>query len=367
MQISFVDLKRQNKIHLRTYQDVITNCIVEAEFIDGKAVNDFEKKFAAYCNKLDCITVNSGTDALFLTLLAYEIGPGDEVITTPNSYFSTAMVIEHTGAKVVFADIDPNTYTINPAEVEKKISSRTRALIPIHLFGQPANMDPLITLAKKNSIFIIEDCCQAHGAKYKDKTVPYTETGAFSFYPGKNLGSFGDGGAVVTNNRKVARKIRLLRNDGSIIKYQHRTFGYKSRLDTIQAAILNNKLLHLDTWNELRRKHAAIYTKALQSVNKIRTPVETNYAYHVFHLYVIDTPERNELQKNLFKHGINTVIHYPIPIHLQLPYRKKGYNHGNFPIAENAANRILSLPMFPELTVKEIRFISEKIENFFLK
>jgi dTDP-4-amino-4,6-dideoxygalactose transaminase len=225
-------------------------------------------------------------------------------------------------------------------------------------------MDPLVKLANKSNLLIIEDACQAHGAKYKNTPLPYTETGAFSFYPGKNLGCFGDGGGLVTSNPKIAKKVLLLRNDGSIKKYEHQLFGYKSRLDTLQGAILNKKLSYLPDWNKARRKHAQRYTKFLKSVEKIKTPIEVDYAHHVYHLYVIETPERNLLQSFLKKHNIVTGIHYPIPIHLQLPYRKKGYKIGHFPITETKAKRILSLPMFPELREEEIDYVVEHIDKF---
>lgn len=364
MNIAFVDLKRQNQVLLGQLTKVFEHTISTATFIDGEPVVEFEEQFASFCDTHFCIGVNSGTDALFFPLLAYGIGPGDEVVTAPNSYFSTAAVIEHTGAKVVFADIDPVTYTIDPSEVKKKITSRTKAIMPVHLCGQPADMDPLVHMARKYNLVIIEDCCQAHGAKYKNKTVPYTETGAFSFYPGKNLGSFGDGGAVVTANRIVAKKVRLLRNDGSLKKYIHQLFGYKSRLDTLQATILMTKLRYLGKWNGKRREHARTYAQLLSGVEGITTPKEVDYAHHVYHLYVIETTYRDALQKYLKAQGISTVIHYPIPIHLQAPYRKLGYQPGDFPVTEAKTEQVLSLPMFPELTRSEIHWVAKQVKRF---
>ncbi len=367
MKINFVDLARQNKRYQDDYLKIVSNLIKTATFVGGFPVEQFENNFAQFTGKKYCIGVNSGTDALFFALLAYGVGPGDEVITAPNSYFSSAMVISLTGAAPVFADVNPNTLTIDPIKIAQKITSKTRAIIPVHLCGQPADLDEIISIAQKNKLFIIEDCCQAHGALYNGKKVPITETGAFSFYPGKNLGSFGDGGALVTNNKIIAEKVRLLRNDGSREKYKHELFGYKSRLDTLQAAILSYKLTHLTHWNSKRRAHAQLYRKLLSKIPQIQTPEEAGYAYHVYHLYIIETPRRNELQDFLAKKDITTVIHYPTPIHLQKPYRQLGYKPGDFPITEEKAKRILSLPMFPELTEKEIRYIVTAIRDFTAK
>lgn len=363
--INFVDLVRQNRIHRKEFHNALLDVVKRAEFVSGKEVDLFEKKFAEFCQQKYCISINSGTDALFFALLAVGVGTGDEVITAPNSYFSTAMVIEHTGAKVVFADIDAKTNTIDPVEVSKKITSRTKVIIPIHLYGQPADMEPLIKLSRKHNLFILEDCCQAHGAKYHNRIVPYTGTGAFSYYPGKNLGCFGDGGALVTNNRKIAEMVLKLRNDGALKKYHHTLFGFKSRLDTIQAAILLAKLPHLIQWNTLRRQHAHMYNKLLENISEIDAPYENAGRFHVFHIYAIETSKRNSLQKFLFKYKIPTVIHYPVPIHLQPPYRRKGFKKGDFPVTERKALRILSLPLFPELKKQEIQYISRIITTFF--
>lgn len=364
MKVEFVDLARQNKKYKKKYLKIFNSYLTKPKFIQGPDLELFESNFSRFLGKKYCIGLNSGTDALFFALIAYGIGPGDEVITAPNSYFSTAMVASHLGATVVFADVNPDTHTIDSKKVTEKITKKTKAIIPIHLYGQSADMDPLLTLAQKHNLVIIEDACQAHGAKYKDQIVPYTETGAFSFYPGKNLGCFGDGGALVTDNQKIAEKVYLLRNDGSKIKYQHELFGYKSRLDTINAAILNLKLSYLTKWNKKRRKAAQLYTKLLASVNGITTPVEAPYAYHSYHLYVIETDERDALQKYLSQHKIATVIHYPTPIHLQVPYRKLGHSEKEYPISELKSKRILSLPMFPEIKTQEIEFIVDKIRRF---
>lgn len=365
MNISFVDLIRQNQLHRAEYSRAINQVVSSADFILGQQVEQFESVFARFCDAKYCISLNSGTDALEFALRAYGIGAGDQVITAPNSYFSTAMVVTKVGATPVFADINPQTYTLNPHQVAAAITSKTRAIIPVHLCGQTADMDPLIALAKKYGLTIIEDCCQAHGAQYKSKTVPVTGTGAFSFYPGKNLGSFGDAGALVTNSKHIADLVVKLRNDGSREKYRHDLIGSKSRLDTLQAAILLIKLKYLRHWNNLRRRHARLYSQLLKDIPQIKIPIEANYAHHVYHLYIIEAPHRNQLQKYLNDHGIATVIHYPIPIHLQHAYRSLGYKQGDFPITETAAKRILSLPMFPELTDREIHYVAATIHRFY--
>lgn len=365
MNISFVDLKRQVRLHKKEFHSAVTRVIDEAVFLGGPVLEKFERDFANFCSKKYCIGLNSGTDALFFALLAYGIKPGDEVITVPNSYFSPAMMISQIGAKPIFVDVDAKSANIDVSEIGPAITKRTRAIMPVHLCGQSADMDPIISLAKKYKLAIIEDACQTHGARYKGKIVPVTETGAFSFYPGKNLGAFGDAGAIVTDNKQIRDTVLKLRNDGSTEKYVHTQFGYKSRLDTIQAAILLKKLPHLKKWNEKRRKAAELYNKLLSPIQEIKTPVEMPYAYHIYHLYMIMCERRDELRNFLAKHGISTVIHYPTPIHLQTPYRKMGFQEGDFPVAERQAKRILSLPIFPEITEKEIKFITRTIGRFF--
>ena len=365
MTIEFVNLKRQNKLLGHKLRTAINSVIENALFVGGRPVEQFEKEFAHFCGKKYCVGLNSGTDALFLALLAYGIGPGDEVITVPNSYFSTAMVISNIGATPVFVDTDPVSVTIDTTKIEKSITRKTKAIIPVHLCGQPADMDPIVSLAKTYHLHIVEDCCQAHGARYKGHVVPLTETGVFSFYPGKNFGAFGDGGALVTDNAKVAERLMHLRNDGSIEKYTHTGFGYKSRLDTIQAAILSVKLSHLNTWNKKRRNLAGLYNKRLKGISQIVTPTEMPYAYHIYHLYMITCKNRDGLRGHLAKHGIKTVIHYPTPIHLQKPYRQLGFKAGMFPVGEQRSKNILSLPMFPELRESEVLCVCQTIRSFY--
>lgn len=347
--------------------ETIAEVVDTASFSLGKQLTQFEKQFARFCGKKYCVGLNSGTDALFFALIAYGIQPGDEVITAPNSYFSTAMVISLIGAKPVFVDIDPASFTLDPQLLEEKITKKTKAIIPVHLYGQATDMDPIIRIAKKHNLTIVEDCCQAHGARYKDTIVPVTETGAFSFYPGKNLGAFGDGGALVTDNKKIYETVLLLRNDGSRKKYVHVRMGYKSRLDTLQAAILSTKLKHLDSFTIKRRQAASYYSQLLKNVPQVKTSQEMEWGKHVYHIYTIETKKRDDLKKHLERKGIATVIHYPTPIHLQKPYRELGYKRGDFPITEEAAKKILSLPLFPEITKEEVEYVVSSIKEFYNK
>jgi dTDP-4-amino-4,6-dideoxygalactose transaminase len=367
MKIKFVDLQRQNKTIKKQLMTSIEEVVDQADFNMGPRLQKFESDFAAFCGKKYAVGVNSGVDALTLPLMAHGIGPGDEVIVPANSYFATAMVVSNVGAKPIFVDIDPISYTIDVALVEKAITPATRAIIPVHIYGQPADMGPIMRLAKKHKLIVIEDACQAHGSMYKKRMIPYGETGAFSFFPGKNLGCFGDGGAVVTDNKKIAEKILHLRNDGSYKKYVHTMLGVKSRLDTLQATILSVKLPHLAQWNSARRKHANSYSNLLKGINGIKTPEQNKDAGHVFHAYVIETKKRDVLQKFLHEKGIETIIHYPTPIHLQKPYIKQGFKRGDFPITEEKSKRILSLPMFPELQEEEIKYVCDSIREFITK
>lgn len=365
--IKFVDLPRQNKILKNKLMNLIENVVDNADFTMGSNLKQFEKHFAKFCGKKYAIGVNSGTDALQLALMSYGIGKDDEVIVPANSYFSTAMVVSNIGATPILVDIDPDFFTIDVEKLKKAISHKTKAIIPVHLYGQPAQMDMVIDIAKKYKLIVIEDCAQATGAKFKGKTIPYGETGAFSFFPGKNLGAFGDGGAVVTDNKEIAEKIYYLRNDGSKDKYIHLIFGMKSRLDALQAVILNGKLPNLRKWNILRQKHANLYSKYLDKVYEVKTPSINKNAFHVFHLYVIECKDRDGLKLYLEENGVETIIHYPIPIHLQQAYKNSGFKKGDFPVSEEKADKILSLPMFPEITDKEIKYICKLINDFYKK
>lgn len=366
MKIPLVDLSRQNRIFRQPLVRIFADRLKTTDFIDGKDVSEFELAFARFCQNQYCVGVNSGTDALFFALLSLNIGPGDEVITAPNTFFATAEAIHATGAKVVFADVEPITCTLDPKRISQKITSRTRAIIPVHLYGQPADMDPILQLSRRHKqIAVIEDCCQAHGAQYGKKVVPVSGVGAYSFYPGKNLGAFGDAGALVTDDRRIFNNVKKLRNHGSVKKYDHKIFGYNSRLDTLQAGILLFKLLHLTEWNGKRRAVATIYTKSLSGTPQITLPREVEGRLHVYHQYAVRIEKRDLLAKHLRNCGIQTGIHYPKALHLAGPFKIYGYKKGDFPVAERIAETTLSLPMFPELLPREISYIVTAIKSFF--
>jgi dTDP-4-amino-4,6-dideoxygalactose transaminase len=349
--IPFIDLPAQFRSLKPEIDEALAPVFSTTGFILGPQVAEFEESFARYLGARHCVTLNSGTAALHLALLALGIGPGDEVITVANSFIATAEAISFAGATPRFVDADPVTYNIDPAQLEAAITGNTRAIIPVHLFGQPADMDPIVEIARKHNLKVIEDACQAHGAVYKGRRVgTLGDVACFSFYPGKNLGAAGDGGAVVTNIQDVADTVRLLRDHGSRKKYQHEIIGHNFRLDTVQAAILQVKLPYLDSWNNQRQKHAEFYNQLLADLPGVVTPQVAPACRSVFHLYVVQVPNREAVQKALFEANIQTGIHYPTPIHLQAAYKDLGYRQGNFPVSERLAGRILSLPMYPELT-----------------
>ena len=363
MNVPFVDLRKQYLSIKPEIDDAIKNVIYDTAFIDGKYVKQFEEEFANYCNAKYCIGVGNGTDALFIVLKSLDIGQGDEVITAANSFIATSEAITATGAKVVFVDCHPDYYTIDVSKIEEKITERTKGIIPVHLYGQPADMDKIIEIAKRYNLFVIVDAAQAHGAKYKNRKVgTIGDIACFSFYPGKNLGAYGDGGAILTNNEELAKKCRMLSNHGRIEKYNHEFEGYNSRLDGLQAAILSVKLKYLNEWIEKRRKIAYLYNKLLKNTNVV-TPKELPETRCVYHLYVVRTKKRTELQKFLKEKGIFTGIHYPIG----LPYLK-AYNYLNhipedFPITYQYQNEFLSLPIYPELSTYHIDYIIKTIKK----
>ena len=365
--IPFVDLKAQYDSIKDEIDNAIQNVLNTTSFIMGEELKKFEVEFARFCDAKYAIGVANGSDALILALRACGIGERDEVITVPHTFISTAEAISNVGGKVVFVDIDPKTYTIDISKIEEKINEKTKAIIPVHLYGQAADMDPIMKLAKKYNLKIIEDSAQAHGAEYKGKKVgSIGDVGCFSFYPGKNLGAYGDAGIVVTNNERMAEKVRLLRNHGRITKkYEHEIEGYSSRLDNLQAAILRVKLRHLNKWNESRRENAKKYNELLYNIDGITTPYEADYAKHVYHLYVISTEKerRDKSREELKSKGMATGIHYPIPLHLQHAYKYLGYKRGDFPVTEKASQEIISLPMFAELSDEQIEEIVEIIKN----
>jgi len=364
--IPFVDLKAQYDSIKDEIDNVIQNVLDNTNFIMGEELKKFEVEFARFCDVKYAIGVANGSDALILALKACGIGGGDEVITVPHTFIATTEAVSNVGGKIVFVDIDPKTYTIDVSKIEDKITEKTKAIIPIHLYGQPADMDSIMELAKKYNLKVIEDAAQAHGAEYKGKKVgSIGDAGCFSFYPGKNLGAYGDAGMVVTDNEEVANRIKMLRNHGRLTaKYEHEIEGYSSRLDNLQAAILRVKLRYLNEWNESRRENAKKYNELLSNIAGIITPYEADYAKHVYHLYVIRTVNRDKLREELKSEGVATGIHYPIPLHLQPAYNYLGYKRGDFPVAEKASQEILSLPMFAELTDEQIEEIVKFIKYF---
>jgi len=363
MNVPLVDLKRQYLSIKREIDEAIQEVIDRSAFIMGENVEQFENEFAAYCGVKYGVGTSSGTTALHLALVVCGIRQGDEVITVPYTFIATAEAISQTGARVIFVDIEDRSYTIDPEKIESAITERTKAIIPVHLFGHPADMDRIIDIAKKNNLVIIEDSCQAHGAEYKGKKAgSLGGIACFSFYPGKNLGAYGDAGMAVTDNRVLAEKMRLLRNHGYEKKYYYQIEGYNYRLDAIQAAILRVKLKHLDEWTEKRRKNAKLYNELLKG-SEIKTPVEMEYAKHVYHLYVIRTAKREKLYSRLRENDISAAIHYPLPLHLQEAYRYLGCKKGDFPTSEVCSEELLSLPMFPELTEDEIKKIVKLIRR----
>jgi dTDP-4-amino-4,6-dideoxygalactose transaminase len=364
MNIPFVDLKAQYRTIERDVNAAVLNVMERADFILGQEVSKFEEEFADYCQTAYAVGVDSGYSALELILRAYEIGQGDEVITAANTFVATALTISNTGARPVLVDMDPTTYNLDPGKLEAAITPATRAIMPVHLYGQPADMDPILEIARRHGLLVIEDSAQGHGAYYKGRRAgALGDAAGFSFYPGKNLGAYGDGGAVTTNDPVIADRLRLLRNLGQRAKYDHQVKGYNHRLDTLQAAVLRVKLPHLDRWNAERRRVAAEYDRLLADLPVI-TPRVLPGAEAVYHLYVIRVRDREGLQNHLKKAGVATGIHYPVPIHLQAAYRDLGYKRGDFPITETLADEILSLPMYAELDNEAIAYVADAIAAY---
>lgn len=364
MKVPFLDLKAHHAPLIEKFDRAIREVIESSAFAGGPFVERFEEEFAAFCGSSYAIAVGNGTDALWLTLLALGIGEGDEVITVPNTFIATAEAITYCKARPVFVDVDPDTFTMNPAELAKSLTGRTKAIIPVHLFGQPADMDPILEFARANGLFVVEDAAQAHGAEYKSrKAGTMGDAGCFSFYPGKNLGALGEAGAVVTNDPELRKQIQMLRDHGQSRKYYHATMGWNCRMDGIQGAVLSIKLGHLDEANSLRRKHALEYNQAFAGIDEVLTPFEAKYARHVYHVYAIRVQERDAILRHLQEKGVGCAVHYPVPIHLQEAGSNLGYTKGAFPIAENLANEFLSLPMFPELTEEQIEYVARCVSE----
>ncbi len=346
-------------------REAIDRVLVRAWFVLGEELDTFEAAFASYLGAKHAVGVGSGTDAIHLALLAADIGSGDEVITVANTAVPTLTGICASGAHPVLVDIDPETFTLDPSLIAAAITSNTKAILPVHLYGHPCDMDAILAVAQEHKLVVIEDCAQAHGALYKGRSCgTFGAAAAFSFYPSKNLGAYGDGGAVVTNDPGIDERLRKLRNYGESERYHHDCQGLNSRLDEIQAAVLGVKLPHLGAWNAARRQHAKQYRDALAGL-PIRLPVETEWATHCYHLYVIRAQERDGLREHLRAEGIGTQLHYPVPIHFQKAYAFLGKASGSFPESESAASEVLSLPMYPELTSDAIDTVARAIKDFF--
>jgi len=366
VKIPLVDLKAQYHSIKDEILEAVSSVMEESAFIGGSHVRKFESDFAEFCGAKCCIGVGNGTDAIFIALKSLGIGPGDEVITAANSFIATSEIITLLGAKVVFCDVSEVNRNIDPELISYKITEKTRAIIPVHLYGQPADMDSIVKIADENSLHIVEDCAQAHGARYKGKRVgTFGKVGCFSFYPGKNLGAYGDGGAIVTDGEDMAKKMRMYANHGRSEKYNHEFEGVNSRLDGMQAAVLNVKLKYLEEWNLKRNKNAKIYNDKLKSVGDIKIPAIAGDRDHVFHLYVIRSKKRDRLKGFLADNGIFCGIHYPIALPNLKAYKYLKHKPEDFPVSSGLQDEILSLPMFPELTAEQIDYVVSKIKEFF--
>jgi dTDP-4-amino-4,6-dideoxygalactose transaminase len=360
--VPFVDLRAQHAPLNDAIEQVFRELMTRGDFIMGAAVERFETEYAAYIGARHAIGVGTGLSAIELALRAFDVGPGDEVITPANTFIATVLAILAVGAKPVFVDMDAASYCIDAAAIGAAVTPRTKAIVPVHLYGQPVDLDAVLAVAQRHGLVLIEDAAQAHGARYKGRRAgSFGHAAAFSFYPSKNLGALGDGGIITTSDDRAAARLRLLRNYGQRVKYYHAIPGTNSRLDTLQAAVLSIKLPHLDGWNAARRRHADAYAKRLGSA--VKTPVASAGVEHIYHLYVIETPEREALEQRLKAKQIQTGIHYPVPAHLQEACASLGYKAGDFPVTEAAAPRILSLPMFAELTDAQIDYVCDAVKG----
>ena len=359
--LPLVDLKAQHAAIAADVRAAIDRVMTNSDFILGADVEAFEDEYAAYCEAKHCVGLDSGMSALELGMRAMDIGPGDEVITPAGSFIASSSAISFTGATPVWVDVDPRTYNIDPRQIEKAITPRTKAIMVVHLYGQPADMDPVFEIARRHNLPVIEDACQSHGARYKGRRAGSMGAfAAFSFYPAKNLGAYGDAGALTTNDASLAERVRMMRNYGQRAKYDHMYLAWNRRLDTLQAAVLRVKLRHLDRWNASRRTIASMYDELLKDA-RVTLPYASSESEHVYHLYVVLVENRAQVQHELAAHGISTGIHYPLPIHLQEAYRGAGFGQGAFPVTEHAAERVLSLPMYPELTEAGVRRVADAL------
>jgi dTDP-4-amino-4,6-dideoxygalactose transaminase len=361
--VPFLDLKTQCQNIRPEIDEAIARVLDDCQFVLGSEVAAFEKEFATYCGAAECIALNSGTSALHLALLAAGVGPGDEVITVAFTFVASVAAVVYAGARPVLVDIDPRSFTIDPAAIEAVITPRTKAILPVHLYGQPADMDPIMEVARRHKVAVIEDAAQAHGAKYKGRPVgSIGDMACFSFYPSKNLGAYGEGGAVTTNSPEHARTIRMLRDWGQDHKYHHVLRGYNYRMEGLQGAILRVKLRHLERWTEARRAIAAKYDQLLAE-SEVERPSEMPWAKHVYHVYTLRTEDRDALQAALQEKGIQTAIHYPVPVHLQPPYAELVHAPLGLPQSEKAAVEVLSLPLYPEMTDDQIQRVTQALTS----
>ena len=364
MNVPFLDLPAQAKALEDEILPRMREVIAKAQFAGGPAVDAFEGAFAQYCEADFAVGVNSGTSALHLALRALDIGPGDEVITIPMTFVATTWAISYVGATPIFVDVDPERRTMDPALVEAAITERTKAILPVHLYGQPCDLAPLLEIANKHGIPLVEDAAQAHGARYQGKRVGARGAiGCFSFYPGKNLGAWGEGGAITTNDEGIAERIKVLRNHAQKVRYEHCELGHNYRMDGLQGVVLEAKLKHLDEWNAARRAHAAAYCERLQGIDGLFLPPVFEDSESVVHLFAIEHEGRDALAASLADAGVATGQHYPIPVHLQPAYAALGHKAGEFPVSERIGKRCLSLPMFPELTEQQIDYVCEQVKK----
>lgn len=363
--VPYLDLPAQIKPLRAEIDAAIARNIDRCSFCLGPDVVQFEKDFAKFCGAEHCVGFNSGTSALHVALLLLGVGAGDEVVTTPMTFVATSWAISYAGAKPVYVDVDDTTFNLDPKQLEKAITPRTKAVVPVHLYGQPFDIDPIRDICRKHKLPLVEDSCQAHGAKYKGKVVgTFGDISCFSFYPGKNLGAFGEGGALVTNNAAFAARARSLREHGSTVRYYHDEVGFNYRMEGIQGAVLGIKLKHLDQWTRERQRVAKRYAELLKDT-PLQLPREADFAESVWHLYVVRHPRRDDLKKHLEANGVGCALHYPVPLHLQKCYASLGHKAGDFPVAEKASNQCLSLPIYPELTDAHIQRVAQVVKEFF--